>query len=232
MTQFLGDLFAPLFNLLGETLMTFHGWGAPWWLAIMMLTIIVRGLLSPLTVKQVKNMRKMQELKPDLDKLKAKYKNKPKKQQEAITKLYQERRINPAAGCLPMFVQLPVFIVLYHTIIRFEHLESFKTGGLLWFHDLTNADPYFVLPILYIVTMMAFQEVAMRRTASGQKNLMRFLPVVFGIFLSRFPAALLVYWVSSNTITFVQNLLIYTFSSKSGSQGAAAPKPAQASAGK
>ena len=231
MTQFLGDLFAPLFNLLGEALMTFHGWGAPWWLAIMMLTIIVRGLLSPLTVKQVKNMRKMQELKPDLDKLKAKYKNKPKKQQEAITKLYQERRINPAAGCLPMFVQLPVFVVLYHTIIRFEHLESFKTGGLLWFHDLTNADPYFILPILYIVTIMASQEVAMRRTASGQKNLMRFLPVVFGIFLSRFPAALLVYWVSSNTITFVQNLLIHTFS-KSGSRGEVAPKAAQAPAGK
>ena len=124
--------------------MTFHGWGAPWWLAIVMLTVVVRGLLSPLTVKQVKNMRKMQELKPDLDKLKAKYKNKPKKQQEAITKLYQERKINPAAGCLPMFIQLPVFIVLYHTIIRFEHLESFKTGGLLWFHDLTNADPYFI----------------------------------------------------------------------------------------
>lgn len=229
MTEFLGDLFAPLFGLLTEALMAFHGWGAPWWLSIVMLTIIVRGLLFPLTVKQVRGMQKMQELKPDLEKIKGRFQNNQQKQREAIAELYRERKLNPAAGCLPMFVQLPIFIALYHAIRRLDHLESFKTGGLLWFHDLTAADPYFVLPILYVLTMIAAQEVAARHTPPGQRNLMRLLPVVFGVFLSQFPAALLVYWVANNIITFLQNLLIYTFSSGSGK---AVPEPGGAPAGK
>jgi YidC/Oxa1 family membrane protein insertase len=209
MLDFLRNLLDPLFNLMGGTLSTFHGWGAPWWLAIVMLTIVVRTLLFPITYRQVKSMRRMQDLKPDMDRIRAEYKDDVQKQREEMAKLYQERQVNPLGGCLPIFVQLPIFLVLYYTIRHFDTLESFRTGGLLWFQNLTQPDHLFILPVLYVLTMMASQELTIRNTATQQKQVMRFLPIIFGVFLARFPAGLFVYWVTSNFITFVQNYVIY-----------------------
>ncbi len=209
MLDFLKNLLDPLFNLMGATLSTFHGWGAPWWLSILMLTIIVRTLLFPITYRQVKSMRRMQELKPDMDRIRAEYKDDVQKQREETAKLYQERKVNPLGGCLPVFIQLPIFLVLYYTIRHFDKLESFRTGGLLWFKDLTQPDHLFILPVLYILTMMASQELTIRNTATQQKQLMRFLPIIFGFFLARFPSGLFVYWITSNLITFTQNYVIY-----------------------
>lgn len=208
---FLRDLFDPLFNLLGATLQEIHALGAPWWLSIMLLTVGVRTLLFPLTVRQVKSMRGVQELKPALDEIRKRYKDDPKKQQQETMKLYGERGFNPMSGCLPALIQLPIFLVLYYTIKEFEGLESFRTGGLFWFQDLTAADPYFILPVLYVATMMASQEVSIRRTDPQQKGLMRTMPLVFGLFLAfgGFPSGLFVYWVTSNTITLCQNLILY-----------------------
>jgi YidC/Oxa1 family membrane protein insertase len=209
MIDFLRNLLDPLFNLMGATLSTFHGWGAPWWLSIMMLTIIVRSLLFPITYRQVKSMRKMQELKPDMDRIRTEYKDDVQTQRAEMAKLYQERKVNPLGGCLPVVIQLPIFLVLYYTIRQFDKLESFRTGGLLWFQDLTQPDHLFILPVLYILTMMASQEITIRNTASQQKHLMRFLPIIFGFFLARFPSGLFVYWITSNCITFTQNYVIY-----------------------
>ena len=209
MLDFMRNLFDPLFSAMGATLTTFHGWGTPWWLAIVMLTVVVRTLLFPLTYRQVKNMRKMQDLKPEMDEVRARYKDDVPKQREEIARLYQERKVNPLGGCLPIFVQLPIFLVLYYTIRQFDKLDSFRTGGLFWFTDLTVADPLFILPVAYVVTMMASQELAMRNTVAQQKQIMRFMPLVFGFLLARFPAGLFVYWVASNLITFCQNYLIY-----------------------
>src|ERR687890_2682323 len=194
---------------MGGTLSTFHGWGAPWWLAIVMLTIVVRTLLFPITYRQVKSMRNMQDLKPDMDRIRADYKDDVQKQREEMATLYQERQVNPLGGCLPIFVQLPIFLVLYYTIRHFDTLESFRTGGLLWFQNLTQPDHLFILPVLYVATMMASQELTLRNTASQQKQLMRFLPIIFGFFLARFPSGLFVYWITSNCITFAQNYVIY-----------------------
>ena len=209
--SFLRDLFDPLFNLLGAMLLELHSLGAPWWLSIMLLTIGVRTLLFPLTVRQIKSMRGVQELKPDLDEIRERHKDDPKKQHEETMQLYGERKINPLNGCLPALVQLPIFLVLYYTIKEFETLESFRTGGLFWFQDLTAADPYFILPVLYVATMMASQEVILRRTDPQQKSLMRAMPLVFGLFLAfgGFPSGLFVYWVTSNVITLCQNLILY-----------------------
>jgi YidC/Oxa1 family membrane protein insertase len=211
MLQFLRELFDPLFNLMGFVLQTFHGWGAPWWLSIVMLTVVVRTFLFPLTIRQVKSMRKVQELKPEMDELRQKHKDDPARLQQEMMKLYAERGANPLSGCLPIFVQIPIFLVLYYTIMEFERLESFRTGGLLWFQDLTVADPFYVLPVLYIATMMISQEIAMKNTAPEQRRIMRFLPPVFGVVLAvgGFPAGLFVYWVASNVISIVQNLIIY-----------------------
>jgi YidC/Oxa1 family membrane protein insertase len=144
-----------------------------------------------------------------MDRIRADYKDDFQKQREEMAKLYQERQVNPLGGCLPIFVQLPIFLVLYYTIRHFDTLESFRTGGLLWFQNLTQPDHLFVLPVLYVLTMMASQELTIRNTATQQKQVMRFLPIIFGVFLARFPAGLFVYWVTSNLITFAQNYVIY-----------------------
>jgi len=151
----------------------------------------------------------MQDLKPDIYRSRTEYKADVQKQREEIAQLYQERHVNPLGGCLPIFIQLPIFLVLYYTIRHFDTLESFRTGGLLWFQDLTQPDHLYILPVLYILTMMASQELTIRNTATQQKQLMRFLPIVFGIFLARFPSGLFVYWITSNCITFTQNYVIY-----------------------
>ena len=178
MIDFLRNMLDPLFNIMGAMLSTFHGWGAPWWLSIVMLTIIVRTLLFPITYRQVKSMRRMQELKPEMDRIRTEYKDDVPKQREEMAKLYQERKVNPLGGCLPLVIQLPIFLVLYYTIRHFDTLESFRSGGLFWFQDLTQPDHLFILPVLYVLTMMASQEITIRNTAPQQAQLMRLMPLV------------------------------------------------------
>ncbi len=211
MIELVGNLFDPLVALLGTGLNIFHGLGLPWWLSIVMLTLVVRTILVPLTVKQVRNMRQMQELKPEMEEIQDKYDD-PQKRQQAIMDLYAERDISPLGGCLPMLVQTPIFLGLFYTIKEFENLQSFTSGGLLWFKDLTMADPYFILPLIFVLTMMAAQEITLKNTSPQQRQLMRILPPVFGAFMAfaGFPAGLFVYWIANNFISIVQNILIYT----------------------
>ena len=152
-------------------------------------------------------MRQLQELKPELERIQKKHSKDAKKQQQATIELYTERNVSPLGGCLPMLVQMPIVLGLYYTIKDFEKLSSFASGGLWWFQDLTVADPYFVLPFIFVLTMMAAQEITLRNTAPQQRRLMRILPPVFGVFMAigGFPAGLFVYWIASNLITFVQN---------------------------
>jgi YidC/Oxa1 family membrane protein insertase len=208
--EFLESLFSPLTNILGSGLEFFYSFGAPWWLSIVILTVIVRSLLFPLTIKQVKSMRAMQDLKPEMDRLRAKYKDNRQKQQEELMKLYQERQVNPLGGCFPLLVQLPVFIAMFYVIRSFgDTHESFTTGGILWFQDLSVMDPYYILPILSAVTMLGASEITSKHIDPQQRWLMRLLPVVFTIFLLTFPAGLFVYWITSNLVTLAQNYLIY-----------------------
>jgi YidC/Oxa1 family membrane protein insertase len=210
MTDFLGRVFGPLTNLISAVLESFHSLGAPWWLSIVFLTVLVRAVLFPLTIRQVKSMRAMQELKPEMDSIKAKYKNDRRKQQEAAMELYKERRVNPLAGFLPVLVQVPVFITMYQVIRNHEEtFPSFASGGLLWFTDLTRADPYFILPVLSASILVAAGKISSRNVDPGQRRMMQLLPLAFTAFIAGFPAGLFVYWVTSNTVTLVQNYLIY-----------------------
>lgn len=210
MIDFLGKLFGPLADLIGGVLEMFHSMGAPWWLSIALLTILVRTSLFPLTVRQVKNMRAMQELKPEMDELRSRYKDDRHKQQEKLMELYRERRVNPLAGFVPILIQIPVFVTMYR-VIRYheENFPSFTSGGLLWFSDLTRADPYLILPVLSASVLLVSMEISSKNADPGQKRMMRLLPLVFTVFIARFPAGLFVYWVTSNAFTLVQNYLIY-----------------------
>src|SRR3712207_5287147 len=109
--DFFERIFSPIVDVLGVVLLYFHeNIGAPWWLSIAMLTVVVRTLLFPLTVKQVRSMRAMQDLKPEMDRIRAQYRDNRQKQQEETMRLYQERKVNPLGGCLPILIQMPIFI--------------------------------------------------------------------------------------------------------------------------
>ena len=218
--DFFQNLFSPVVNILGSVLLFFHQTvGAPWWLSIAMLTVVVRGLLFPLTVKQVKSMRSVQDLKPDMDRVRAQYQNNPQKQREEMTKLYQERGVNPLGGCLPILVQMPIFIGIFYVIRLFggtpgrtePKYPSFVDGGILWFQDLSHADPTYLLPIISAVTMLCATEITLKNADPQQRWLMRLLPVGFTVFLISFPAGLFVYWITSNLVTLVQNSAIYNY---------------------
>jgi YidC/Oxa1 family membrane protein insertase len=220
--DFFARLFDPIVNVLGEILLYFHEGplGAPWWLSITLLTIVLRTLLFPLTVKQVKNMRAMQDLRPEMDKIRAQFPNNRQRQQEEIMKLYQDRKVNPLGGCLPILVQMPVFIGIFYVIREFggyrigdqtvpPRFESFHEGGILWFQNLSAADPTYLLPIISAVTMLAATEITAKNIDPQQRWLMRLLPIGITIFLINFPAGLFVYWITSNLVTLIQNYVIY-----------------------
>lgn len=230
--ELLGKIFGPLADFVSEVLEFFHAMGAPWWLSVVLLTVLVRGVLSPLTVRQVRNMRAMQELKPELDEIRTNHKDDRRKQQEALAELYRERKLNPLASFVPLLVQIPVFITMYRVIrIHEETFSSFASGGLLWFTDLTRADPYFILPVLSASLLVASGELSARNIDPSQRRMMRLLPVVFTFFIARFPAGLFVYWITSNTFTLVQNYLIYRHgpvSTSKGEDGAATEAVAEA----
>ncbi len=216
--DFFQSLFSPVVNVLGAALLYFHQTlGAPWWLSIVMLTVIVRTLLFPLTVKQVRSMRAMQDLKPEMDKVRAQYRDNVQRQREEMAKVYQERGVNPLGGCLPILVQMPIFIGIFYVIRQFggtpgrtdPEYPSFTEGGILWFQDLSHADPTYLLPIISAVTMLAATEITAKNVDPQQRWLMRLLPIGFTVFLLQFPAGLFVYWITSNVVTLVQNYVIY-----------------------
>jgi YidC/Oxa1 family membrane protein insertase len=219
--DFFANLFSPIVDVLGVVLLYFHETiGAPWWLSIAMLTVVVRTLLFPLTVKQVKSMRAMQDLRPEMEKIRAQYRDNRQKQQEEIMKLYQERKVNPLGGCLPILVQMPIFIGIFYVIREFGGYSlggrtvpaaypSFHEGGILWFQNLSVADPYYILPILSALTMLAATEITAHNIDPQQRWIMRLLPIGITVFLFNFPAGLFVYWITSNLVTLAQNYVIY-----------------------
>lgn len=218
--DFFQNVFGPIVNILGAVLLYFHqNLGVPWWLSIVILTVIVRSLLFPLTVKQVKSMRAMQDLKPRMDRVRAQFKDNPQRQREEMAKLYQDQGVNPLGGCLPILVQMPVFIGMFYVIRKFggtpgrtpPEYESFTHGGILWFQDLAHADPYYLLPIISALTMLAATEITIKNVDPQQRWLMRLLPVGFTAFLLNFPAGLFMYWITSNVMTLGQNYVIYNY---------------------
>jgi len=187
-----------------------------WGLAIIGLTIIVRLVLFPLTWKQFSSAQSMQVIQPQLKELQKKYKSDRGKLQQETMKLYQEHRVNPFASCLPLILQLPVFISLYAAIKGLGPLEgglstvvALNNASFLWIPHLGNPDPYYILLILYVVSQLVSTELMLAtQTDKSQKMIMRAMPIMFVFFLFRFPAGLFVYWVTTNLWTVGQQLLI------------------------
>ncbi|WJH36224.1 membrane protein insertase YidC [Paenibacillus aurantius] len=188
-------------------------WGQ-YGLSILAVTLIVRFLILPLTLKQYKSSKAMQALQPEMKKLKEKYKDDPKKQQEETMKLFQTHGVNPLAGCFPLIVQMPVLIALYNSIMRNPNISG---HDFLWL-KLGEPDHFYILPALAAFTTFLQQKVMMATNTNNQMPQMNFLlfvlPVLIFVMSMNFASALPLYWVYTNLFTVVQTYLIYRPSKK------------------
>jgi YidC/Oxa1 family membrane protein insertase len=167
-------------------------------LAIILLTVVVRLVLYPLTLKQTKSMAKMQKIQPKVQDLKDRYKDNPQKFNEEVLKLYQKNDVNPLGGCLPLLLQLPILIALYNTI---RIAVELRKTPFLWIADLSKGDPLLILPIA-IAALMYYQQGKM--TDPNQQQMMAFMPMFMFVITWSLPAGLLVYWFASSVIGLLQ----------------------------
>lgn len=192
---------------------TFADWfGGAYGLAILVMVLIVRTLILPLTLKQVKSSKAMQAIQPELNKIRETYKDNPEKQQQETMKLFQENKVNPMAGCFPLIIQMPVFIALYNSIY---HNSAIREHSFLWL-QLGEPDKLYILPLIaalttYIQTKM-MSSMTPQNSVQGinpMKFMMYVYPVLIFIMAYNFAAALPLYWIFSNLYTIVQNFFIY-----------------------
>ncbi len=188
-------------------------WGQ-YGLSILVVTILIRFLVLPLTLKQYKSSKAMQALQPEMKKLKEKYKDDAKKQQEETMKLFQTNGVNPLAGCFPLLVQMPILIALYYAIIWNPDI---RTHTFLW-AALGEPDPYYILPIIAAITTFIQQKIMAKYTpmTKQMQSIMMVFPILIFVMSMNFPAAMPLYWVFGNIFTIVQTHFIYGGSQKGG----------------
>lgn len=191
--------------------------GGEYGLSILLLTIIVRTAILPLMIKQYKNTKAMQALQPEMVKIREKHKDNPQKQQEEMMKLYQTNQVNPLAGCLPLIVQMPIFIALYNSIYQNIEIREHSFIGLqLGISPSQGEWYYYVIPVIAAFTTFV-QSAMMSMTqpmAGPMKALMYIFPILIFVMAINFPVALPLYWIFSNIYTIVQNYFMYGMSKK------------------
>ena len=170
-------------------------------LAIILMTLVIKMLMYPLTVKQVKSMKGMQILQPKMKELQTKYKDKPEKLQQEMIKLYKETGVNPMAGCLPLVLQMPIFIIIFYGLrdFTFNGATSF-----LWLTDLAQPDPLYILPVLSALTTYYQQKQTSTEMNQQAKMMLMFMPLFIGYISTTFSSGLVLYWVTMNTMQIVQ----------------------------
>jgi YidC/Oxa1 family membrane protein insertase len=188
-----------------------------WGFSIILITIVVKGAMYPLTKKQYESMAKMRALKPKMDALKERCGDDKQKMQKAMMELYKKDKVNPMGGCLPLLLQMPIFLALYWVLL--ESVELRHADFIFWITDLSAKDPFFVLPVLTGASMFLLQKLQpMTMTDPMQQKIMQFMPVAMSLFFFIFPAGLVLYWLISNLITLVQAKFIYSSMEKRGLQ--------------
>jgi len=204
----------PLEDILRNILDWLHGSiGLSWAWSIVALTVMVRLLLVPLTVRQIHSMQNLQRHAPQMKELQKKYKADKKRQQEELMKFYRENNINPAASCLPLLAQFPVFIALYLVLRHFS--KHPPPGDLSWMHHFVpniaaHASAHwsgFVLLAIYVVSQLVSTLLMSTTMDKSQRTLLLVLPVAFVFFLVNFPIGLVLYWVTTNLWTVGQGLI-------------------------
>jgi YidC/Oxa1 family membrane protein insertase len=239
------NVFGPLIDVFETVLKFFHNSGGiSWGLSIVLLTIAVRAVLIPLTFRQIKSMVRMQGLAPQMKEIQAKYKEDKQRQQQEIMKFYKENNVNPLGSCLPLVLQLPVFVSLYYMLkknLRFDicpgrqtafraayakqhgislaaaHSQTTACGStagshFLFIHDLTakaTGIELGILIVLYVGSQLGSSLLMSAATMDPtQRKVMLFMPLIFVLFVIRFPAGLLLYWITTNLWTVIQQYTV------------------------
>jgi YidC/Oxa1 family membrane protein insertase len=187
----------PLFWLLVKLYELVKNWG---W-AIILLTLVVKTVLYPLTRASYISMAKMKALAPKLETLKAQYGDDKVRLQKAMMELYKSEKVNPIGGCLPMILQIPVFIGLYWALLSSVELRQ---AGFLWVNDLSLPDPYYILPVILAITMFLQTYLNPPPTDPVQAKMMKIMPLAFSVMFFFFPAGLVLYWLVNNILSMAQ----------------------------
>jgi YidC/Oxa1 family membrane protein insertase len=177
-------------------------WVGNWGVAIIVLTVIIKLLFYPLSAASYRSMAKMRVLAPKLQKLKDQYGEDRQRLQQAMMALYKTEKINPLGGCMPIVVQIPVFIALYWVLLASVELRH--APFMLWIDDLAAPDPWFILPILMAVTMWIQTSLNPEPPDPVQAKMMKIMPIVFSVFFFFFPAGLVLYWLVNNVLSIAQ----------------------------
>lgn len=178
-------------------------------LAIIILTVLIKLALFPLSYNQMKSMKNMQAIQPELQKIQKKYKNNKEKVNEASMELYKKNNVNPAAGCLPLLIQMPILYSLFNSL-RTYSFEPVEHATFFWINSLTAPDPLYILPILVAVATFFQSQLtsASAGPAAQNKMMLYFLPVMIGYISLKFPAGLCLYWVVFNAMGVLQQYII------------------------
>ena len=184
-----------------------HTYIGNWGWAIVVLTLVIRIVLFPLTYKGMLSMNKLKELAPKMKELQAKYKGDPQKLNAHMMELYKKHGANPMGGCLPILLQIPVFFAIYRVLLNAIELKGAE--WILWIRDLSVMDPFFILPILMGATMFLQQRLTPTTFSDPmQEKIMKYLPIVFTFFFVTFPAGLTLYWFVNNVCSVVQQIFV------------------------
>ncbi len=179
-----------------------------WGIAIIIITLIVKGGMYPLTKAQYTSMAKMRDLQPKVASLKERFGDDRQKMSQAMMELYRKEKVNPAGGCLPILLQMPIFLALYWVFLESVELRHAEFG--LWLTDLSSKDPYYILPILMGASMFIMQKMQPVTVQDPmQQKMMQYMPVIFTVFFLWFPSGLVLYWFISNVISIVQMKIIF-----------------------
>lgn len=186
-----------------------------WGVAIICLTFIVRGAMYPLTKAQYTSMAKMRMLQPKLQAMRERIGDDRQRMSQEMMELYKKEKVNPLGGCLPILLQMPIFIALYWALMESVELRHSPFFG--WIHDLSAQDPYYILPLLMGASMFVIQKMSPTTiTDPMQQKIMTFMPVMFTFFFLWFPSGLVLYWLVSNIVTLIQQTLIHKALEKKG----------------
>ena len=191
----------PLFSVLRYIYEYTHNYG---W-AIIILTFGIKLLFVPLQYKSYKSMQGMKDIQPKVVKLQEKYKDDKQKLNEELMKLYREHKVNPIGGCLPMFLQMPVFIALFN--ILYMTIDLRQAPFMLWVQDLSIQDPFYVLPVLMGASMFVQQKIMPTTADPNMAKMMLILPIGLTFLFVTFPAGLVLYWVTNNVLTIAQQFI-------------------------
>jgi YidC/Oxa1 family membrane protein insertase len=192
----------PLFWLLEKI----HGFVGNWGWAIILLTVLIKLVFYKLSETSYRSMARMRAVQPKLAALKERYGSDKQRMNQALMDLYKKEKINPLGGCLPILVQIPVFIALYWTLL--ESVELRQAPFMFWIHDLSTKDPYYVLPLLMGITMFAQQKLNPAPLDPVQAKVMMALPFIFTVFFAFFPSGLVLYWFVNNLLSILQQWVI------------------------